>query len=263
MFKGAIIVPTVNKLVYHLESHKSIPRVDALYITFEQDKMSMVCQDMSKSILSASEFSYDNFDSYEIVGEPMQCKVDIENFYKVVKTLSQFEQFTLKFKEETGKITLKTEGAENQTIKLTINTYNISEIPPPLRFGTELLGTVTFSDPAVVKKLFSDICLTKDDQTPIEIIMKNDRNEFFAMQRHDFDTGLQAYTKVEYQNRCSFNVLQDSKGTYSLRMLKNINFYRDADQVEICIDPDLNLIVNVQVDPNSTLRFCINPREES
>lgn len=223
----------------------------------------MVCQDMSKSILSASEFSYDNFDSYEIVGEPMQCKVDIENFYKIVKTLSQFESFELKFKESTGKIQLKCEGSENQIIKLTINTYTISEIPPPLRFGTDLLGTVTFQDPAVVKKLFSDICLTKDDTTPIEILMKNDRSEFFAMQRHDFDTGLQAYVKVEYQNRCSFNVLAEAKGVYSLRMLKNINFYRDADQVEISMDPDSNLIVNVQVDPNSTLRFCINPREDS
>ena len=53
----------------------------------------MFSQDQSRSISATSEFSYDNFDGFEISDGPIQAEVDVDRLYKIVNRLSKFDKF--------------------------------------------------------------------------------------------------------------------------------------------------------------------------
>ena len=71
MFRGEILDRGAEKLAYLLEGHKTLPNNDNITLIFKSTGIQMFSQDQSRSISATSEFSYDNFDGFEIKGAPI------------------------------------------------------------------------------------------------------------------------------------------------------------------------------------------------
>ena len=93
MFRGDIFERSAEKLAYLLEGHKSLPNNDNIILIFKKNVLQMYSEDQSRSISVTSEFSYENFDGFEMRETEIKAEVDVVRLYKIVKTLSKCERF--------------------------------------------------------------------------------------------------------------------------------------------------------------------------